>query len=197
MPSKCSAPLPRIDPASASASVITLLEGGALEGKLVEQGIDVQSLGLSRRFPRPDAVVQLAKHLVRRKPDLVVTWLYYSNLIGGVAARMVGGIPVVWNVRHSTLQAPLARCSIRWVNWWAARLSRRVPTRTVFVAHAAQQSHSLSGYDTDRASVIVNGFDPVLFRPDPAGPDRAPRAGLVGHDAAGRTVWPVSRRQGA
>jgi glycosyltransferase involved in cell wall biosynthesis len=159
--------LSQIDPAATHASVVTLLDGGALKGLLVQQGIEVQSLGMSRRVPQPGAILQLAKLLARRQPDVVVTWLYHSNLIGGVAARMVG-MPVVWNIRHNTLEVPLAKRSTRWVNWCGARLSRWVPAQTVYVGHAARQSHALAGYDTRRARVIHNGFDTNVFHPDPA-----------------------------
>ncbi|HEY1600020.1 MAG TPA: glycosyltransferase [Pirellulales bacterium] len=159
--------LAQIDPATTNTSVVTLLDGGALKARLIERGVDVQSLGMSRRFPQPGAVVKLAKHLARRQPAVVVTWLYHANLVGGLAARMAG-MPVVWNIRHSTLQARLAKRSTRWVNWCAAWLSHSIPTQTVYVGHAAQQSHAQAGYDTRRSRVIHNGFDGSVYRPDPA-----------------------------
>jgi glycosyltransferase involved in cell wall biosynthesis len=158
----------QMDPLTTRTSVATLLDGGSLKESVVAQGIEVHSLGMSRRAPNPYALVQLAKHLAHQRPTLVVTWLYHSNLIGGVAARMAGGIPVVWNIRHSTLQSRIPNRMTRLVNWSAARVSHWVPSRTVFVAHAAQQSHALGGYDTQRSSVVVNGFDPSLFRLDPS-----------------------------
>ena len=168
MPSGCSALVDQIDPVSTQTSVVTLLDGGPLKNSLVEQGIDVYSLGMSRRVPTPGAIVRLARHLAQRCPSLLVTWLYHSNLIGGLAARMAGGIPVIWNIRHSTLQAPIPNRGTRLVNWCAGRVSHWLPDRTVYVAYAAQQSHAMTGYDTRHSCVIVNGFDPLVFRPDPA-----------------------------
>ena len=129
----------QIDPATTRTSIVTLLDGGPLKTMLVEQGIDVHSLGMSRRLPSPGAVVHLAKQLACRQPALLVTWLNHSNLIGGLAARMVGRIPVVWNIRHSTLQARIPTATgPRLVNWCAARLSPLASrSHTVFVGHAA------------------------------------------------------------
>ena len=83
------------DPCVTKTTIITLVDGGPLKTMLTEEGIDVHSLGMSRRIPSPGAVVQLAKQLALRKPALVVTWLNHSNLIGALAARLVGGIPAI------------------------------------------------------------------------------------------------------
>src|SRR5580704_5466022 len=85
----------QIDPATTQTSVVTLLDGGPLKDTLVKQGIGVYSLGMSRRVPTPGAIVKLARYLAQQRPSLLVTWLYHSNLIGGLAARIAGDIPVV------------------------------------------------------------------------------------------------------
>jgi glycosyltransferase involved in cell wall biosynthesis len=156
------------DPAATKTSIITLLDGGPLKSMLVEEGIDVHSLGMSRRLPSPGAVVQLAKQLARRQPAIVVTWLNHSNLVGGLAARLVGGIPVVWNVRQSTLQASVPNRKTRCVARCTAWLSRAVPSHTVFVGHAAQYHHIQAGYDRRQCRVIYNGFNDTIFRPNPS-----------------------------
>jgi len=156
------------DPLTTKTSIITLLDGGPLKTMLIEEGIDVHSLGMSRRLPSPNAIVQLAKQLARRQPAIVVTWLNHSNLIGGLAARMAGGIPVVWNVRQSTLHAGVQKRIMRLVAHCAARLSRWVPSQTVFCGHSAQQNHLQAGYDRRRCSVIHNGFNDRIYRPNPS-----------------------------
>ena len=85
---------------STETRVITLLDGGPLRRLLEEQGIVVESLGMRRGVPDPLAIWRLANLLRRERPDVLVTWLDHSNVLGGLAARLAGRIPVVWNIRH-------------------------------------------------------------------------------------------------
>jgi glycosyltransferase involved in cell wall biosynthesis len=93
--------------------------------------------------------------------------LYHSNLIGGLAARLCG-LPVVWNIRHSVLEAHTQKRLTRLVGWSGARLSHRVPAAVVFVAQAARDHHVRHGYAAQPSRVIPNGFDITVFRPDAA-----------------------------
>ncbi len=189
--------LAQIDPATTTTSVITLLDGGALKGRLVEQGIDVHSLGMSRHFPQPGVVVQLARHLSRRRPAVVVTWLYHSNLIGGLAARMAGGMPVVWNIRHNTLQAPLAKRSTRWVNWCT-----RPAVALDSVANGVCGTGGPAEPRPSRLRYPALARDPqwlrrLDFSPRSGRPRRCSTgAGHCERRPFGRTFRPVPRRQG-
>jgi len=71
--------------------------------KLQEQGVRVETIGLSRS---PFSVFRLYRlfTLIRaEKPDVVQTWLYYSDLIAGVIARLARTKNVVWGIHHTTL----------------------------------------------------------------------------------------------
>ncbi len=136
-------------------------------GRSRQQGTTVDSLSMRRDLPDPLAVFRLVELLRRQKPDLVVTWLDHSNVLGGLAARLAGGIPVVWNIRHCVPQRHNARRRTRLVGWLGARLSTRLPRQIVYVSQAVRGMHADVGFDDQRATVIPNGFDAHTFRPDP------------------------------
>ena len=157
-----------IEPARAKMKIVSLISGGPLTDALVRQGIEVETLGMSPARPDPSAVVRLARRLRADRPDLVVTWMYHANLIGGLAAKLADRIPVVWNIRHTSLEPRRSKCLTRWIARAGGTLSRTVPDATVFVARASRQSHAALGYTCPDSCVIPNGFDLDEFQPDAA-----------------------------
>lgn len=157
-----------IDPALAEMKIVALISGGALADSARRQGIEVETLSMRPGRPNPSSVVRLARRLRADRPDLVVTWMYHANLIGGLAAKLADRIPVVWNIRHTWLDPRRSKRLTRWVARAGGALSQRVPDAVVYVAHAAQESHAKLGYACPSSQVIPNGFDLDEFRPDPA-----------------------------
>ncbi len=160
-----------VDPAWAEMKIVTLIPGGALGESVRRRGIAVESLSMRPGRPDPRAIAQLARRLRENRPDVVVTWMYHANLIGGLAAKLAGRIPVVWNIRHTSLERGRSKRLTRWIARTGGLLSRSIPDALVFVAHAARAHHAVLGYDCDKSLVIPNGFDLEEFRPDPAARD--------------------------
>ncbi|HAK61903.1 MAG TPA: group 1 glycosyl transferase, partial [Alphaproteobacteria bacterium] len=73
----------------------------------------VEIIGLENHFPRSLMPLRLARHIRRIAPDLIQTWLYHADLIGGVAARLARPfgppIPVAWGVRQSVVNQDLLK----------------------------------------------------------------------------------------
>src|SRR6476620_541692 len=65
--------------------VYTLLSpAGPLAGAVANLGVPVRELGMGRGTPNPVHVFQLARWLREDPPDLVQTWLYHADLVGGL-----------------------------------------------------------------------------------------------------------------
>lgn len=147
-------------------NVVCLLDRGALAPRLESSGIPVTALGTSARIPNPLVTVQLARQLRTLRPDVVQTWLYQSDLVGGLAARLVGQRNVVWNLRAADLSPseshPLTRVIVR----ICAALSATIPARIICCAASVAEVHRGLGYDANRMTVICNGVDLARFRPD-------------------------------
>ena len=80
--------------------VVTMTNLGPIGKKMVADGIRVEVLKMTRGLPDPRYIFRLAGLMKHEKPDLVQTWLYHADLLGGIAA-IIAGIPVVWNIRQS------------------------------------------------------------------------------------------------
>jgi glycosyltransferase involved in cell wall biosynthesis len=159
--------LSRHDREAFAPEVISLLPPGPIGEDLRRIGIPVHSLGLKRGIPDPMGVLRLVAHLRASRPQLLQTWMYHADLLGGLAGR-VAGVPVVWNIRHSDLSAEDSKRMTRWTAAVAARLSRHVPESIVCCSEATRRVHAALGYDEAKMVVLPNGFDLSRFAPDPA-----------------------------
>ena len=139
--------------------VISLRSLGRLGAELQASGIPVDVLEMRGFRDIPPAVLRLARMLRQFRPDLVHTWMYHGDFLGGVAAKIAGIDHVVWSVRTAEFTAAMGITrSTALIRRMCAILSRMIPERIVYVAHAARKSHEKIGYAPDRGVVIPNGY---------------------------------------
>ena len=136
-------------------SVIALTPGGTMRPQFESAGIPVIEMNFSRA--PVSSFFRLIRVLRKSRPDIVHTWLYHADLIGGIAAKLAGVGPVVWCV-HST-----DFTSTRWsrtvlLRRLCALVSSTIPRAVVYVARSAQELHMRLGYRVRRMAVIPNGF---------------------------------------
>ena len=92
------------------------------------------------------------------KPNVVQTWMYHADLIGGIASFLAGFNNIIWNVRNTEIpQRAFSRTGL--VIRLCALLSRFIPQKIICCAYSAMKSHKKLGYDPKRMIVIPNGFD--------------------------------------
>jgi glycosyltransferase involved in cell wall biosynthesis len=129
-------------------------------------GIPVESLGFSPGFPDPRGIFRLKQKISDITPDIVQTWMYHADFLGGIAAKLAGPYPVVWNIRHTITDKGSLKTSTYLIASANALLSRYLPTKIICNANTGKQTHVVMGFDEDRMLVIENGFDLSQFYPD-------------------------------
>jgi len=169
--------------------VVSLTDRGVLAEGLEASGVQIHTLGMRGVASLPKAVRQLVELIRFYCPDVVSTWMYHSDLIGGVAARIAGVSSVAWNIRNSDLSPEHSSRLTRLIVRLNARLSGRVPRTIICCSETARRIHVELGFDPRRFVVIPNGFDLRDFAPDPAAsgsvraelsiPAAAPLIGLI------------------
>ena len=172
------------DPRRFQSAVISLSAPGPLQPRIEALGVPVHSLGMPGGRPSLSALIRLGRRLRALRPDLVQTWMYHADLLGGMAARLATPAPVVWGLHNSNLDPRTTKWTTRATVWSSARLSRLVPRRILSCSQVAMRVHRDLGYDAGRMVVIPNGFDLGRFQPN-RGHYAAVRAELgVAPDAA-------------
>ena len=146
--------------------VISLTGFGPMAEPIHRAGVPVHALGLRAGVPDPRLLTRAIGLLRKVRPDVVQTWMYHGDLIGGLAARIADGTPVVWNIRTCAI-GPRARIGTYVVRWSCARLSSTIPRVILSNSRRAADVHRVLGYDATRMRVIPNGFDVGRFSPSP------------------------------
>lgn len=141
--------------------VISLLDEGKYAKLMREADIDVYCLRMRERNMIV-AAWRLFRLLRLLKPELVQTWMYHADLMGGLCARIMG-IKVVWGIRHTNISDSAVKRSTRVIARMCAVLSGWIPHRIVCCAEAARRSHIRIGYKKEKMVVVPNGYDIKRF----------------------------------
>jgi glycosyltransferase involved in cell wall biosynthesis len=143
-------------------SVVSLTDLGAIGSQLQANGVKVNALGMSSAVGMPLAFWKLFRLMRLERPDIVQTWMYHSDLIGGLAARLAGIHAVIWGVRSTAI--PQGRLSATyWIIRLCSILSWFVPRRIVCCANSAKLAHIRLRYSPQKMIVIPNGYDFGIF----------------------------------
>ncbi len=147
--------------------VISLTSILDLAERMQAIGVRVRTLGMKRGVPNPLVVLRLARWIRESKPDVIHTWMYHANLVGALAARLAGNVPVVWGIHHAVLDARVDKRLTMLVNRSCAFLSQKLPARIVCCSQASLRIHQNLGYAAGKLTAIPNGFDLEQIKPDP------------------------------
>jgi glycosyltransferase involved in cell wall biosynthesis len=124
--------------------------------RFLAAGVELDTLDF-RRSP-VTSFLRLVKRIRNVRPAIVQTWMYHSDLFGGLAARFAGNKNVLWGIRTTDVNVGGNRVTLL-MRRFCAWLSTTVPKSIICVAQASLVRHAQVGYDRDRMVVIPNGFD--------------------------------------
>ena len=141
-------------------AVVALTPEGPMGARL--RHVDIELNALDFRQAPAASFLKLVSLMRATRPDIVQTWMYHADMLGGIAARLAGNRNIIWGIRTSDLDRGDSRATAI-VRKLCALLSRWIPDTIVCVAEAARQVHVSLGYDAARMTVIPNGFDLSQF----------------------------------
>ncbi|MGH1480667.1 MAG: glycosyltransferase [Geminicoccales bacterium] len=152
-------------------SVVSFLDGGLNRERVLDAGVPLKQLGLSRGKATPAAWLRVVQTLRQNRssqaqgPCLIQGWLYHANL-----AAITSRLPIdrktatLWNIRHSLhdiqQEKALTRSVIR-----ASGLFARLADKVVYCSKVSVQQHIGVGFSKKNVAVIPNGFDCSEFKP--------------------------------
>lgn len=154
----------RMEALDIAQGVISMTGPGTFGPAITAAGVPLHDLGMARGRLDPRAVGRLVGLLRRERPDVLMTWLYHADLLGTVAALVPGTArALAWNLRCSDMDGLRYGRLTRLL----AALSRR-PAVVVSNSEAGKRFHAGLGYRPKAWTVLPNGIDTDVFRPDPA-----------------------------
>ncbi len=138
--------------------VISLTDRGTLGDELSRNGIHIEALGMRSSISVLSCFFQLRRRLKALHPDIVHTWMYHSDLLGGLAARTLGLRNIIWCVRSTDINKGGSKLTLL-IRKICAALSDYIPAKIIYAANASRKVHENLGYKHSRSQVIPNGFD--------------------------------------
>jgi glycosyltransferase involved in cell wall biosynthesis len=152
-------------------TVVSLLPAEAHVERLRAAGVTVVELNFDRAAGVARGLVELARLIAARRPDIVQGWMYHGDLAALATLIMSGRrkrTRLVWSIRCTALD-------LRHYGGFGLRLVVKActllsgwPDLVTANSVAGLKSHLALGYRPRRAEVVANGIDVDAFKPDPA-----------------------------
>lgn len=139
--------------------VIVLQKPGYYSALIEQLGIPVHYLNITKTNI-PTIFFKLNSLIKQISPDIVQTWLYHADLLGGICAKWCGVKKIIWGVRceGKNLKLPTHLLKIT-----CALLSRTIPNDIIINSKFAAENHIKIGYPRKKITTIQNGFDASKF----------------------------------
>jgi glycosyltransferase involved in cell wall biosynthesis len=146
-------------------AVATFHQGGPFEAALEKAGIPVFSLGAGKPLGPFLVVPRLVRLLRRQGIDVLYSFLPPANVLASLSGLLVPMCRVVWSVRSADM--PLAGYGLKTqLAYGLERLLARLPRRIIVNSRAGYEACKRKGFSEQRLTIVHNGFDTELFRPD-------------------------------
>jgi glycosyltransferase involved in cell wall biosynthesis len=158
--------LQQIDRNRFTPTVISLTTTGQIGPQIAALGIPVHAVEMSHDALNLGGFLRLVRLLRQLRPDVVHTWMYHADLLGGLAARLVGIKNVIWGLRQSNLSSDQNKRSTLLVMKICAYFSWWIPKRILSCSDLGRSVHVAAGYRADKMALIPNGFDLSRFHSD-------------------------------
>lgn len=142
--------------------VFSFMGDGVLGSQIRQMGCKVFSVNTGFNLEILHSIIILAKFLKRESINVVQTWTYHSDLMGGIAAKLAGIKHVFWGVRHANLDWSVNSFSTIFCAYASVFFSYFIPSRIIYCSHLGKVVHERLGYKTN-GKVIPNGFNSSRF----------------------------------
>ena len=142
--------------------VISLLSKGDVGNDLVKLGIDLTIINFNK-ISFFFSFFKLCASIIKFKPDLVHTWMYHANLIGGLAAKISNVKKILWSIHHNDLSTVHNKLSTIFIAKAGACFSYLIPEKVICVSKDVVKKHIDFGYQEKKMIFIPNGIDVLEF----------------------------------
>ena len=142
-----------------SHSIISFIDFGIYKNFFLEKNIELFKLNMKKGKFSFLGFLKLYSILRREKPDIIQTWMYHADFLGGIVGKSIGVKKIYWNIRNSNLTKEWASRSTIILSKICAYFSKSIPSKIISCSHKSKNIHISIGYDEKKIEVINNGYD--------------------------------------
>ena len=159
--------------------VVSLVKSGVVSAEIRRHNIPVIELDFSSGMRSIVSMCKLITIIKKQRPDVVHTWMYHADLVGGIGALLAGVKRIIWGIHHA--DPKVNKVATRIIARFCAIISGVLPTKIVACSTLAADLHARFGYSRKRMIVIENGINLSKFQRLPDCKDR--KDTVIGHVA--------------
>jgi len=112
-----------------------------------------------------DGLIRLFRVIKQSKADIVQTWMYHADLLGGLLAKFAGCNKIIWGIRGPYSQKRTS-LSTKITVKLCALLSYWLPKKIISNSYFAKKAHIRIGYNKKIFNVIDNGYSNITKSDD-------------------------------
>ncbi len=141
------------------------LKGKGKYGKMIEKkGIKIFYFNFSFNLSLISNFINLTNLIRVIEPDIVQTWLYHADLLGGCAAYLANSKNIFWGIHHGSLDKNINKFSTIFVAKINSLLSYFIPRKIIVCADSSKFIHIKKGFSKQKFITIENGIDLKKFK---------------------------------
>ena len=143
--------------------VISLSNNNWYEYHLKKIGIKVYKINLKKNIISLFGLIKLIKILILLKPNVIQTWMYHANLVGGVLGYIFTKADIYWNIRHTHLNIKYSKKFTIFISYFLSIFSYFVPSKIIYCSVRSKKAHENKFYDKRQSVLIPNGYDKTFY----------------------------------
>ena len=144
--------------------ILNLSGSGFYEDKFKQMNIKVHNIGIPRGSFAFKHITHIIKILKNSDCDLIQTWMYHSDFLGGILAKIFTNKKILWNIRSSNLSWNLNRWHTVIIAKICSVFSYFIPSVIISNSNRAIAYHRNYGYSKKKFNLIFNGFDSQILK---------------------------------
>lgn len=143
--------------------IISLSGHGEYGSLLLKENIELYFLNLKDFKKTIFEIIKLVFIIRKSKADIVQTWMYHSDFLGGIIARIFTSAKIIWSI-HSDIQTKEKSKSLTYNLFLINKfLSYIIPNTIIYCSKSSLNNHVKFGYCKTKSYLIYNGIDTDRF----------------------------------
>lgn len=135
---------------------ILAFSGGFYEEEIKGHNIEVRILFWKDIGKAPSFFLKLLSEIREIKPDIIQTWMYKADLLGGLAAYILGYREIFWGVRHGQPSLLKEKLSSSFLILLCGLFSWFIPKKILCCSAKGGQHHKRYLFDKNKFIYVPN-----------------------------------------
>lgn len=164
--------------------IISLTDCGEIGERIKQLGCKVYSINFNNKLIDNINKIPLMVSIIKEiDPNIIHTWMYHANFIGGLICRLSGYKNIIWGIHQSDFDKKTTKIETRIIIKMCSIFSSYIPKKILFCSNNSKLLHEQYGYPIKKNVLIPNGFDYNNYYFDICGRDKIRRdIGLTEND---------------